>query len=273
MVRLGAFDDVDLAMMTHTSTDSKVKGLAVGATFNGMVAKEAEFIGRAAHAGACPWEGINALNAATLAISAIHANRETFREEDTVRVHPIVTRGGDVVNVVPARARIEMFVRGGTLTSIEDTCRKVDRSLKAGAMAVGAKVRIRTLPGYLPMERHDPFNALYRENAEALVGKDRVTVYGHCAASTDMSDITQIMPAIHPYADGVAGVVHGKDYLVRDWDAAVLTPAKAMAFTLVDLLADGARRGKEILAACPPKLTKPQYLRLLRSYLNEEEFE
>ena len=73
-----------------------------------------DFIGKAAHAGGAPHKGINALNSATLAISAIHAQRETFRDSDTVRVHPIITRGGDTVNVVPSHVSVETYVRGKT---------------------------------------------------------------------------------------------------------------------------------------------------------------
>ena len=78
-----------------------------------------------------------------MALHAIDANRETFREEDTIRVHPIVTRGGEAVNVVPADVRLETFVRGKTVEAIEEAAKKVDRSLRAGALAMGARVRSR----------------------------------------------------------------------------------------------------------------------------------
>ena len=90
--------------------------------------------------------GINALNAATLALTAIHYNRETFRDPDTVRVHPIITKGGEAISAVPAEVRMETFVRGRTVEAIVDANRKVDRALKAGALAVGANVNIQTIP-------------------------------------------------------------------------------------------------------------------------------
>jgi len=64
------------------------------------------YIGKAAHAGGMPHRGINALYAANIALSAINAIRETFRDEDTIRVHPIITRGGSQVNVIPADVRL-----------------------------------------------------------------------------------------------------------------------------------------------------------------------
>ena len=102
-IRLGALDDVDMAMMTHTTENSEGGKIAIGGTNNGLVAKWIRFHGRAAHAGGAPHAGINALNAAMLALSAIHAQRETYRDQDTIRIHPIITRGGDAVSSVPGR--------------------------------------------------------------------------------------------------------------------------------------------------------------------------
>ncbi|MBV9577095.1 MAG: amidohydrolase, partial [Chloroflexi bacterium] len=155
MVRLGAFDDVDMAMMVHATARPDDADLAVGGTNNGMVAKFVRFLGRTSHAGGAPDQGINALSAARVALAGIDAIRETFRDEDHIRVHPIVTRGGDVVNAIPADVRLEMFCRGASLEAIELAHRKVDRALKAGALALGGEVEITTLPGYLPLH-HDP---------------------------------------------------------------------------------------------------------------------
>ena len=138
-IRLGAFDDVDMAMLVHTASESQESTkFALGGTSNGHVVKFVKFIGRAAHAGAAPHMGINALQAAMLAMAAINANRETFQDPDSIRVHPIVTEGGDVVNAVPADVRMEMFVRGRTLDAIaEADCTSVVRLRAAGAVILG----------------------------------------------------------------------------------------------------------------------------------------
>ena len=120
LVKLGEFDDVDLAMMVHTTSNSYEQQICMSGTNNGTVAKKIQFIGKGAHAGGSPHLGINALNAATLALSAIHYNRETFRDEDTIRVHPIMTKGGEAVSAVPSDIRMETFVRGRTLEAITD---------------------------------------------------------------------------------------------------------------------------------------------------------
>ena len=272
-VRLGELDDVDIAMMTHLSPSPEAKCLATVDSMNGLVAKRIQYVGRAAHAGGSPHEGINALNAAMIGIQAIHAQRETFRDRDTVRVHPIITKGGDVVNAVPADVRLEAFVRGKTVEAIVDADAKVDRALKAGALAMGAKVRMMTLPGYMPMLAHPELWDIYSRNAAALVGEEQIGHLGHLTASSDMGDITQIMPAIQPYSGGVDGTSHGSDYFIRDYEKAVLNPAKVLAMTVIDLLASGAGKAKEIIARCKPPMTRARYLAFLDSLIKEETFQ
>ncbi len=267
LLRLGAFDDVDLAMMVHTSSEPDYRSFGVGGSNNGVAAKMVRFVGRAAHAGGAPHQGINALNAAHVALAAMHAQRETYRDEDHVRVHPIITQGGDVVNAVPADVRLEMFVRGATLEAIADASTKVDRALKAGALAIGARVEVTTLPGYLPM-RHDPsLVRLFRANAERLVGADEVVDAGHRGGSTDMGDLSHVMPAVHPYATGAEGRGHGADYFIVDPGRAIANPAKAMAMTVIDLLADGASGARRVLAEARPPMTRAGYLASLRELM------
>jgi amidohydrolase len=268
-IRLGALDDVDMAMMTHTASQPENKKIAYGGTNNGIVAKHIRFLGKAAHAGGAPHAGINALNAAMIAMSAIHAQRETYRDEDTIRIHPIITQGGVAVSSVPADVRIETFVRGKNIEAFLAASQKVDRALRAGAMAVGGSVQITTLPGYLPLQHDASMLDLYGANAKALVGASNVARLGHRTGSTDMGDVSQIMPVIHPYAVAASGTGHGVDYLIQDYELAVLTAAKAMAMTVIDLLADGANQAKAIKANYQAPLTKSQYLSLMRSMFEE----
>ncbi len=238
--------------------------IAVGGTNNGMVAKFVRFLGRTSHSGGAPDQGINALSAARVALAGIDAIRETFRDDDHIRVHPIVTRGGDVVNAIPADVRLEMFCRGATVEAIELAHRKVDRALKAGALALGGSVEITTLPGYLPLY-HDPsLVSLFRANAIDLIGAANVREKGHGGGSTDMGDISHILPTVHPYAGGASGAGHGADYRIDDYSRAVITPAKAMAMTVIDLLTDDAAEAKRIVAAFKPRMTRQDYLAYLR---------
>jgi amidohydrolase len=272
LVKLGEFDDIDLAMMLHTTSNPDEKKLCISETNNGMLAKRIQFIGRGSHAGGAPHLGINALNAATLAISAIHYNRETFRDEDSIRVHPIITKGGEAVSAVPADVRMETFVRGRTVEAIMDANTKVDRALKAGAMAVGGQVNIKTIPGYLPLRQNKAMSDVFKANADDLVGEDNVGYTAHRGGSTDMGDISHLMPTIHPYVGGATGLGHGSNYLVEDYGLAVVTAAKALANTAIDLLADGASRGGSIVSGHRPEMTRPEYLKFMRDLASEETF-
>ena len=272
LVKLGEFDDIDLAMMCHTTSNPDEKLLCISGENNGTLAKKIQFLGRGAHAGGAPHLGINALNAATLALSAIHYNRETFRDEDSIRVHPIITKGGEAVSAVPADVRMETFVRGRTLEAIEDANTKVDRALRAGAMAVGGDVVIQTIPGYLPLRQNSSMNDVFRANAHQLVGEENTGHIKRRNGSTDMGDISHLMPSIHPYVGGATGIGHGADYVVQDYALAVITAAKAMACTAIDLLADGAQVGNKIVSNHRPEMTRPDYLKFMRSLAKEETF-
>ncbi|MFN8521550.1 MAG: amidohydrolase [Chloroflexota bacterium] len=265
LVKLGAFDNVDISMMVHVSSRPGDGKVGLNSTNNGMIAKFARFLGKAAHAGGAPDQGINALNAASLALAAIHYQRETFRDEDHIRVHPILTRGGETVNIVPRLATMESFVRGARLDAILDANKKVDRALRGAAMAIGASVEITTLPGYLPLLKDPSLSAMYGRNAERLIAPSDITAeMGHRGGSTDMGDISQIMPALHPYAGGAIGGGHGSDYEIVDYETAAILPAKCMAMTVIDLLAEGSAGARRVLAEYTPPLTRDGYLKLLR---------
>lgn len=274
LIRLGLFDDVDMCMLVHSTPRPEEKCAGAQATNNGCIGKMMQYIGRAAHAGSMPHKGINALNAATIALHAIHTQRETFRDQDTVRVHPIITRGGDLVNVVPADVRMETFVRGKTLEAIEDADIKVDRCLRAGAQAVGAKLKITTIPGYAPMVNHRGLMQIYKQNILPLIGgEENWTEGGHRTGSTDSGDMSLIMPTLQPYNSGASGIAHGADYAITDQGVFYLNPAKAMAMTVIDLLYDDAAGARTILSSGKPPMTKEQYLSFQRKMARVEDYQ
>ena len=273
LVRLGEFDDIHLAMMLHTTSNPAEKQMCISNTNNGTVAKRIQFIGRASHAGGAPHLGINALNAATMAMTAINFNRETFRDEDSIRVHPIITKGGEAVSAVPADVRMETFVRGRTLEALMDANTKVDRALRAGAMAVGAQVKIQTIPGYMPLQQNHGMADIFRANATELVGEENVGYVDHRGGSTDMGDISHLMPVIHPYVGGATGLGHGATYVIEDYGLAVIKGAKALAYTAIDLLADNASHGNTIAGGQRPDMSIPEYLKFMRDFASEKTFD
>jgi len=264
LLRLGHFDDVDMAMMIHLTPQREYRKAGVAASNNGCIVKTVRYIGRASHAGGAPHLGINALYAAQIGLSAINAIRETFRDEDSIRVHPIITHGGSQVNVIPGDVRIETYVRGKSVEAILDANVRVDRALKAGALALGAQVEIETLPGYLPLFNHEGMSKYFVANASDQLGADNVTQMGHRSGSTDMGDISHVMPTLHPYISGASGSGHGADYKITDPKLAYVENAKQLALMAVELLWDGAKNAKGIIAEFKPRLTKEAYLSFQR---------
>ena len=255
----GFFDDVDMAMMVHMGSFDENRKVTLGGTSNGFIGKLVKYKGAEAHAGGTPDMGVNALNAALLGLMAIHAQRETFRDDDHIRVHPIITKGGDLVNVIPADVRIETYVRGKTMEAIKNAGVKVNRALRAGASAIGAEVSIEELPGYLPRLNCVELTEVCRENASDLVGDAFIQEGGRGPGSSDIGDLMHIMPAIHPTCGGAHGAAHSEKFSIQDPVDAYILPAKLMALTVVDLLWDGAAKAKSILDSFTPAFTKDEY--------------
>ncbi|SEJ74123.1 amidohydrolase [Propionispira arboris] len=267
LIRCGDFDDIDMAMMMHVSMQGEEKRrIDVGGTSNGFIGKMIRFKGKEAHAGSAPHEGINALNAALIALTAVNAQRETFRDEDCVRFHPIITKGGDLVNVVPAEVCMESYVRAKTVKAMMDANQKVNRALKGGAMAIGAEVEINDMPGFLPMINNSALTTIYEKNVLELLGEDSIEHLGHSSGSTDMGDLSHIMPVIHPwFGGGTKGTVHTREFAVTDDEMAYLLPAITMAATIIDLLTNQAEQAEEILQDYQPEMTKEAYLQFMES--------
>lgn len=265
----GAFDDIHMALQMHADKETPAATVSIGESSNGFVGKTVQYLGKTAHAADAPHEGVNALNAAMLGLMGIHALRETFREEDVIRVHPIITKGGDIVNSVPADVRLELYVRAKTMEAIDRTHSKVDNALKAGGDAIGAQTIIETLPGMLPLSCNQRLNELMVANAKEAYPQVIIKDAGHFSASTDMGDVSHLMPVTHPFIGGTEGLLHTAGFKVVDFEAAVILPAKAFAMMIIDLLDNEAAEAKEILANYKPLLTKEEYIAKLESYFGK----
>lgn len=255
----GAFSDVDMAMIIH-GTDQKGDVVTHLARNIGFLVKKIRFIGKEAHAGMSPELGVNALDACSLAISAINAARSTFRDSDCVKVHHIVTKGGDIVNVVPADVRMEMYVRARTIDAIKDANFKVNRALRGAAMAVGADVEVEDIPGYLPLVQNEQLAELFLENAmSAIPGARMLTPAFVEGNSTDAGDVSTMIPTIQAGLGGFSQGFHSKNFRVLDEYAAYVEPAKALALTAAELLYAGAEKAKHIKAEYKAEFIKEDY--------------
>jgi len=276
MIRLGTFDDVDMAMMVHTSAGKGSSALSIGGTSNAHVSHQVRYIGRSAHAGGAPDYGINALQAAMLANTAINAQRETFRESDVVRVHGIISNGGASVNAVPGEVIYEGRVRAKSLETLEPIAEKVIRCYRAGALAMGASVEVQSIAGYHGLIQDPTMQKLFVGNAELVLGRDSISVVSASqthGGSTDMGDLSTIMPVIHPYTNSASGIGHGHDYLIEDYDRAVVAPAKVMAATVLDLLGNEAQTARQAVDQSKPGMTAEQYVSVQRDRFKTELFE
>jgi len=267
LIKRGELDDVDLAVMMHSLNIEK-QGLKamLGPSGNGFIGKKVQFLGKEAHAGSAPEEGVNALNAAMLSINNINAQRETFSDEDKIRVHPIITKGGDIVNIVPADVRMESYVRGRTLAGIKDANQKVNRSIKAGALSVGAEVKINDLPGYLPLLNEKELDDILFDNLKNFFEEKDIQKGSSFTGSFDFGDVSHIMPALHPFFGGVKGDLHTRNFELVDEESAYIVPAKSLAMTVIDLLYGEAQTAKDVVKNYEPALTKKEYIKLLDDF-------
>lgn len=240
----GYFDGVDMAFMIHTS----VGGFAVRTGSVGCLAKKITYKGRASHAGGSPWNGINALYAATCGLNAVNAIRETFMEKDIIRVHPIMTKGGSMVNAIPAEAKLESYVRGTTFEGILDANKKVNRALCGAALSLGANIDIEDIPGYAPNVNNMELADVFLEGVKEVAPGETCSVYDtYSSGSTDMGDLSCVMPTVHPYVPGATGFSHGSNYEIVDPEKACVSSAKVQVAMLKILLKDDAKRAKEII--------------------------
>ena len=248
----GYMKGCDLAFMVHTSYgDGNFEPPNLGD--NGCVFKNAVFIGKSAHAGFAPHNGVNALYAANLAMNAINALRETFREEDYVRTHPIITEGGSVVNAIPSRVTMENQVRAATMEGVFSANQKVNRAVAGAAAAMGAQVVITDRTGYAPLHNDKRLSELFCQAAGLLDPEDPIRPNpAWSTGCTDMGDVSCLMPAVHPYCKGAAGPAHRDDYQSASVEKACVNSAKVQLVLLELLLEQDAAEARAIVEAYTP---------------------
>lgn len=261
----GYFDGVDLAFMVHTAN-----GFATGSDHVGCIAKSIIYKGKAAHAGGNPAEGINALYAASCGLQAANALRETFREADLIRFHPIITHGGDMVNAIPETVEVESYVRGRSFEAITKENKKINRALVGAALSMGANVEIIDMPGYSPLFNDIEMKAVARDAARIIDSELDLPIDNPWSTgSTDMGDLSCIMPVVHPFAAGAKGTSHGNDYYIVDPDAACVKNAKWQIMMLTILLQNGGERAKRIIENYKPQFASAKEFLDYQNSLND----
>lgn len=237
MVQKGAFAGVDAAMMVHPGAQDILDCGALA-----MMSLEVEYFGRAAHAASRPEEGINALEALVLAFNGVNSLRQHIR--DTSRIHGIITHGGDAANIVPAYAGAYFLVRADDLGYLSLLQEKVTNCLSAAALATGARLQHRWGDiFYAPLHPNQVIAGLFAANMLALGRPMASNSGGVRPFSTDMGNVSQAIPSIHPI---VAIAPPAVSWHTPEFAAAAVSPAghrglidsaKALALTALDLLA------------------------------------
>lgn len=269
-IRQGFFDDIDMGMMCHSHAGESRRKFLIDCDSSGFIGRTAQFRGKEAHAGAEPYHGVNALNAASLAIVAMNMQRETFKDSERVRVHPIITKGGDLVNIVPSDVRMEMYIRARNIQAVTESAAKIERAIKGSSMAIGTDVTLVDIPGYLPL-RQDPLLCnLSAHNAKSLLGKDGAIFGEELKGATDAGDVSSIMPFNHLSSGGFTGVAHSLNFTISDKEMAYVLPAKLMALNAVDLLWDGATEAKKVIKDYTPSFaSNEEYCQFWRGFSRE----
>ncbi len=271
LIRLGAFDDIDIAVGHHVTANGDIRIMNNAST--GFLSKIVRYTGKSSHAAEAPFEGVDALSAASLAMQAIHMQQETYRDKDSVRVHGFISEGGEAMNIIADHTTMEYSVRANNIPAIENANEKFDRSIRAGAMATGCGAEIITMPGYLPTVPVQDLKAL-KEAVDEFVKQYEVYPFDPAyiqGGSTDFGDVSEIMPLLQFQTGGYQGTLHDKMIHPVNEDIAYVLPAKIFALTAYKLLKNEGAYAKELLEGFHPVLTKEQYMEYMDSHNSTEE--
>ena len=232
MIESGCFADVDFAMMVHPGPHDGLNG-----DFLSIIELEVTYKGKAAHAAAFPWEGINALDAAISAYTAVSMMRQQMKP--TWRAHGIITNGGAKPNIIPEKAQLLYYFRAPNDKELSVLKEKAIAIFHSAAEATGCKVEIRELMENSNLIANPVLLKYYKENAMSF-GIKFVPMKGTFSASTDMGNVSYCVPSIHPMYSIGKTMNHTREFTkCSDTDHShkqTIISAKAMAMTAIDVL-------------------------------------
>lgn len=257
-MRRGYMDGCDMALMLHALGLVKPDFACDTLGCNGYRSIKAKFIGKSIH-GSRPDLGINALNAANLAINAINALKDTFLHDDRVVLTAAITDPG--IGTIPGEVEISIGIRAVSLDAINKADKKITQAVFASAAAIGATVEIYDAPGYDPLRPDTVLLSIAQDCMEALSGKEKVDFSPRFnPGGTDMGNLSTIIPCIHPFVSGVSGSTHASNFYVTDPVRACVNGAKAELLIVDSLLSNGASKAKQVMAHYQPLAIMDEYL-------------
>ena len=258
-------DDVDCIIHIHAMGDDRYH-FSVGSTLAGFVYKKITFIGKAAHAAMMPHLGVNALNACALFLNAVAYLRETFRDEDMVRIHGIIDEGGNTVNSIPDKVVYECYVRTANYSILQTLNRQVADAARHCAAAIGGSCIVEDTPGYFPLIQDETLNKTIEENILDYANASLIKHNETSVAAGDVGDICLFKPIVQYGYNGISGRIHGADMKIADPYEVYITQAKIISGCVLDLLQQ-PDRVEEIKKNFQVKMTLEDYIK----YLNSEE--
>ncbi|MED3866001.1 M20 family metallopeptidase [Priestia megaterium] len=241
MAEQGIFNHLDVAMMVHPYYCHQKSGRSLA-----MDAIQFEFFGKSAHAAAAPHEGINALDGVLQTFNSINALRQHVKPD--VRIHGVITEGGKAANVVPDYAVAQFYVRASTRAYVDEVTEKVKACANGAALATGTKLKISNYEfSYDDMQTNQTLSDVYTNNLISLgVSEQSITEDQGDHGSLDMGNVSQVVPAIHPYIQICDDyfVCHTHEFreaaLSEQGREAMILGAKTMALTGYDVLTNQA---------------------------------
>lgn len=239
-VKANLFDEVDACLIIHPSNETSVtrNSLAVDPV-------EFEFIGKPAHAAGCPEKGINALDGVIQLFNGINALRQHLT--DDVRIHGIITHGGDAPNIVPAYAKARFYIRAKTRYTLDEVTKKIENIAKGAALATGATVNINFFQNkvddfYIIKKFNDLFIDVMEELGEKVNQELKEGI-----GSTDAGNVSNIIPTLHPYIKIGPKSLVGHTIEFRDaacskeGDKSLIIGIKALSLVALNLFTDNKK--------------------------------
>lgn len=241
MIYEGIFDDIDLVLSCHVmgKDESNPEALFdINSTLAGFIRKEAVFRGQAAHAGVIPHLGRNALQAATLSLTAIQMLKDTFSPEAGAKVYPILKEGGKTANIICDYATIETYIRANRENDLVKINEQINQAIIHCSLALETTCEIQDMNGYLPLSQNRVINETVYQNMLTLCDDSKIIKNVVSGASGDIGDLSFLLPTIQFGFSGIQGNVHSNQFEIVDKKHVYEDTTKVLAGTITDLLSD-----------------------------------
>lgn len=236
-VKHNLLQGIDACLIIHPGNRTEVTGSSLAVT-----PLDFEYIGKSAHAAAAPEKGINALDAVIQLFNGINALRQHVTPD--VRIHGIITHGGDMPNIVPEYAKARFYIRAATRKTCSEVTERVKAVAQGAALATGAKLNVIAFQNEVDdLLINKVFDDVFVESAK-LIGLEISTEVQTGFGSTDVGNISQVVPTIHPHVKiGPSTLVgHTPEFCAAavsmEGDDALISGAKALAITALTLITD-----------------------------------